>query len=162
MFKVFKNKKKEKISDTTLDHATVGEFTEKSKRLLSGGHGQEALVFMDKNGVQYNIEKVYKNGVRVGNIPNHKRKQMQEGLEHSWFPKFWNRNKIKKVANKLARGHKLPDGKHKTETLYGVNVTMIRNDGKVATVFPNKVQKDKKGVELNEQRKNKKINKRDK
>ena len=65
----------------------------------SGGHGQDAIDFMDKNGIEYNIVKTYKNGVRVGNVPNHwKDNSKRKGIGQSWFPKSWGQKDVVKAA----------------------------------------------------------------
>ena len=40
--------------------------------MKGGGHGQANIEFLEANGLEYNIVKVYDNGVRIGNIPDHK------------------------------------------------------------------------------------------
>ena len=61
----------------------------KPSRLKKGGHGQAAIDVMDANGIKYEVNKTYLNGVRVGNIPNAKETFRQSGNHHSWFPKSW-------------------------------------------------------------------------
>lgn len=63
-------------------HSFEGEYTirnGKPYRLKKGGHGQAAIEVMNKNGVQYEVNKTYSNGVRVGNIPNATQKFRQSG-----------------------------------------------------------------------------------
>lgn len=65
------------VSDFALVHSDEGKYTKPSRkgdklRLVSGGHGQTGMDQLDKYGIKYNVEKTYSNGVRVGNIPNHK------------------------------------------------------------------------------------------
>ena len=67
------------VSDFALIHSSEGKYTKPTRkndklRLVSGGHGQAGLNQLDKYGIKYNIVKTYPNGVRVGNIPNHKTK----------------------------------------------------------------------------------------
>jgi hypothetical protein len=50
---------------------------------------------LDKYGIKYNIVKAYPNGVRVGNIPNHKTHAKAKGIRQSLFPKSWNNKDIK-------------------------------------------------------------------
>ena len=46
--------------------------------MKGGGHGQSNIEFLEKNNVDYNINKVYENGVRVGNVPGHKVKAKEQ------------------------------------------------------------------------------------
>ena len=131
---------KESISEKTLFHSSKGEFT-KTNRLKSGGHGQESLNYMDKNNIKYNIVKTYPNGVRVGNVPNHINKIKRTANNQSWFPKEWNRATIKKAGQTVSKGKKYPDGKTKIGKHKKVTVGIIRNNGKIATIFPLNKQK---------------------
>nr|WP_256332323.1 EndoU domain-containing protein [Paenibacillus sp. CF095] len=56
-------------------------------RLINGGHGQDNINYLLKNKIAFNITKEYENGVRVGNIPNHKNKAKRSGEGQAWFPK---------------------------------------------------------------------------
>ncbi len=81
------------MSQFALVHSTEGKFTRPQKmaeplKLKSGGHGQKGLALLEKYGIPYNIEKVYSNGVRVGNIPGHKDKRKSVGFGQAWFPFF--------------------------------------------------------------------------
>lgn len=67
---------KEKISKKAIKHSTIGEFNTK-RRLVSGGHSQKNIKYLERNNIPYNIEKTYSNGVRVGNIPSHKSPKKQ-------------------------------------------------------------------------------------
>ena len=91
------------IHHIALIHSLEGEYTMPSRpgqlpRLKSGGHGQDAIDFMDKNGIKYNIVKTYKNGVRVGNVPSHKKGSKAKGTNQSWFPKSWGQKEVVKAA----------------------------------------------------------------
>ncbi len=146
---------KEKISNKTLEHSSKGEFTKNSNRLISGGHGQENIDYMNENNIEYNIVKEYNNGVRVGNVPKHISRHKQRGINQSWFPKKWDRNKIKKAGQVVSRGAKLKDGQVKTGHYDNVNIGIMRTNGKIATIFPMNIQKDKKGKIINGCKKNK-------
>ncbi len=50
---------------------------------------KKGLELLDKYGIKYNIVKIYPNGVRIGNVPNHKERSKQKGTGQSWFPKSW-------------------------------------------------------------------------
>lgn len=76
------------VSDFALVHSIEGEFTKPMRRrdrlrLKSGGHGQKGMLLLDKYGIEYNIVKTYPNGVRVGNIPDHKDGKKREGIGQS-------------------------------------------------------------------------------
>ncbi len=139
---------KENISKDTLNHSSRGSYT-KTNRLISGGHGQEALDYMKKSGIKYNIVKEYDNGVRVGNVPNHKNNLKKNGTGQSWFPKSWSREKIKRAGQVVARGKRNPDGITKYGHYSNVNVGIIRTDRKIATIFPASKQLNRKGRERN-------------
>ena len=61
---------------------------------------------MKKNNIEFNIIKEYKNGVRVGNVPRHTTNKKQSGINQSWFPKKWDRRKIKQAGQVVSRGEK--------------------------------------------------------
>lgn len=135
---------KEEISEKAIEHSSMGEYT-RSGRLKSGGHGQEALDFMNKHGIKYNITRTYPNGVRVGNVPKHEQKRKRTGTNQSWFPNNWDRKTIKYAGQSVAKGKRLPDGKVKEGRHKNVDVGIIRTNGKVATIFPMSIQKDRRG-----------------
>lgn len=85
----------EHIDEKAVEHSSKGEYTT-TKRLKSGGHGQEALDYMNKNNIHYNITKTYANGVRIGNVPMHQKVKKRSGSNQSWFPASWNKENIKK------------------------------------------------------------------
>lgn len=105
------NNKDLKILDKTLEHANEGEFTNPKNpnkvkpneiRLKSGGHGEENVTLLQKKGLEYNIVKEYPNGVRIGNVSNHKAKEKRTGTAQAWFPKNWTSKDIKKAAEYVA------------------------------------------------------------
>lgn len=134
--------KKERISNRAIEHSSRGTFTVGNKnnkpRLFSGGHGEENLKTLKKYGLRYNIVAQYPNGVRLGNIPSHKKPRNQKGEWQVWFPKSWTRNIIKKAGEKTINSipYKLPDGFHMYGTYKKVKVGVIRTKGKVATIYP--------------------------
>lgn len=145
--------KSDKIESDALVHSSFGEYT-KTNRLKSGGHGQEALDYMKKNQIPYNISKQYPNGVRIGNVPNHEKVRKRAGDNQSWFPRNWDRKKIEKAGNHVARGKKYPDGSIKSRTYEDVMVGIIRTNGKIATIFP--LSNQNKRRDKDEQQKTKK------
>ncbi|MEG2412633.1 MAG: minor capsid protein [Clostridium sp.] len=105
-----KNRKLNMPKDT-LKHSNEGDFNnprnpKKVKpgeiRLKSGGHGQDNIKLLEKRKIEYNIIKEYSNGVRCGNVPNHKEPAKKIGLGQVWFPKDWTEIKIKKAGEYVA------------------------------------------------------------
>lgn len=95
----------------TLKHVYEGDFTNPKNpkkikpgeiRLKGGGHSQRSIELLNDKKIEYNIVKEYDNGVRVGNIPNHKEKVKKEGSKQAWFPKNWNDKDIKMSAEYVA------------------------------------------------------------
>lgn len=126
---------REYIEKKAIEHSSKGEYT-KSNRLKGGGHGQEAIEYMDENKITYNITDTYPNGVRIGNVPNHEKAKKRQGNNQSWFPATWKRDNIEKAGKSIARGRKYPDGKIKSGKHKNVDVGIIRTNGKIATIFP--------------------------
>lgn len=145
---------KEKISKSAIKHSGLGTFNS-ANRLISGGHSQKNINHLKKNNIKFNIVKTYKNGVRVGNITNHKNQMKKSGTNQSWFPKSWTDNTIKRAGQVVARGEKLKDGESKFGHYGNVNVGIKRTNGKIATIFPTSKQLNKKGREIHERKKTK-------
>ena len=136
------------VSDFALVHSYEGTFRlsqkkavgEKTRlRLESGGHGQKNIDLLKKYGISYNITKTFSNGVRIGNIPNHKNKKKRTGSSQSWFPKNWTKQDIKLAGQHIANlksNRKIPDGKAVYGNWKGVRVGIIKTHGKIATIFP--------------------------
>ena len=132
------------VSDFALVHSDEGKYTKPSRkgdklRLVSGGHGQTGMDQLDKYGIKYNVEKTYSNGVRVGNIPNHKNPNKRKSMGQTWFPKSWTTKDIRHAGEHVAglKGNRhVPDGKAVYGVYKGVRVGVIRTNGKIATVFP--------------------------
>lgn len=139
--------KKEKIENTAIKHSCLGTYNKAKTRLVSGGHGQQAIRYMKRKGIDYNVNKTYSNGVRVGNVTNHKNKLKKTGNNQSWFPKWWNNKTIKRAGQVTALGKKLDNGKIKVGYYGNVKVGIIRTNGKIATIFPLCLQTNKKGIE---------------
>ena len=136
------------VSNFTLVHSDEGKYTKPSRkgdrlRLISGGHGQTGIEQLDKYGIKYNIVKTYPNGVRVGNIPDHKVSSKARGTGQSWFPKSWTPKDIRRAGEQVAGlkcNRHAPDGKKLYGTYKGVRVVVIKTHGKIATVFPDSIQ----------------------
>lgn len=140
------------IHHEAIIHSLEGEYiknykTGKPYRLNSGGHGQEAIEYMTKQNIEFNIVHTYENGVRVGNVPNHKNNLKKSGTAQSWFPASWDEKIIVKAAeyvSKLKRNVNQPDGNKMWGKYKGVWVGVIRTKGKTATVFPDWDQSNEK------------------
>lgn len=136
------------FTDSAIDHANIGEFTYNPKtneisKMRGGGHGQKNLELLDSLGIEYNIEKTYSNGVRIGNIPDHKQKLKRTGTGQSWFPKEWDDKKIQEAGNYVIQANKgmeIDDGKAIFAEYDGVKVGVIYTNGEPATIFPDVVQ----------------------
>lgn len=134
----------ETVSSEALSHSNIGEFTYNPKtgevsKMKSGGHGQANIDFLEANGMEYNIVTEYPNGVRVGNVPDHKVKLKRNDINQSWFPKSWSENDIKMAGEGVANmpgNTGVPDGVAVFGIYNGVRVGVIRTNGKIATVFP--------------------------
>ena len=136
------------VSDFALVHSNEGTFTKPMRkkdrlRLKSGGHGQKGLDMLKKYGIKYNIVKTYPNGVRVGNIPDHKQKTKQKGIGQTWFPKSWSEKDIRHAGEHVAglkQNRHVKDGVTIYGTYKGVRVCVKRTHGKIGTVFPDNDQ----------------------
>lgn len=132
----------ERISEKAIIHSSLGEFSQGDKkhipRLLKGGHGEENLRELKRRGIEYDILKQYPNGVRIGNVSNHKNRFKREFGGQTWFPKDWNRNTIRKAGEKIVyeEKEKKGDGDKAIGVYKNVAVCVIRTNGKVATIFP--------------------------
>ena len=108
----------ELVHHDALIHCIDGSFTHNPKtgrpeRLKSGGHGQSCLEIMEANGIDFNIVGIYSNGVRVGNVPDHKSDRKRRGIAQVWFPKEWKVRDIVKAGEHIAGLRKnadAPDG----------------------------------------------------
>lgn len=141
------------VSDYALVHSSEGAFTRSQTRvngemviklrLNNGGHSQKGMELLDKYGIKYNIVKTYPNGVRVGNVPNHKERSKKTGIGQSWFPKSWSDKDIRRAGEHVAglKGNRrILDGKTIYGVYKGVRVGVKRTNGKIATVFPDSDQ----------------------
>ena len=137
------------VSDFAVVHSMEGRFvkaqvTVNSRvqfklRLAAGGHGQAGMDLLDKYGIEYHVVKTYPNGVRIGNVPWHKRAAKQKGGGQAWFPANWSDKDIKRAGSQVAslKGNRhVPDGVPVFGNYKGVRVGVIRTNGKISTVFP--------------------------
>ena len=146
-----------RASDFAVIHSIEGDFTKQlvkingkkvtRLRLTNGGHGQRGIELLKKYGIKYNIVKTYPNGVRVGNIPNHKIKKKRRGISQSWFPTNWNRKDVKHAAEHVAglkKNRHKADGYKMSGMYKGVRVVVVKTKGKIATIFPDSTQPTKR------------------
>lgn len=138
------NVPKVEIPEQSLKHSNVGDFTVnpstgKVSKMKGGGHGQSNIDFLKENGFEVNIEKTYPNGVRTGNVPDHKVKAKRIGNNQSWFPENWTNKDIENAGKYVASQPDFAsakDGEAIFHEFKGVRVGVIKTDGKAATVFP--------------------------
>ncbi|MOA38140.1 hypothetical protein D3C78_1597890 [compost metagenome] len=107
--------------------------------MSGGGHGQDNIEFLEKNGIEYNIEKTYPNGVRVGNVPGHKSKGKRTGTGQAWFPENWTKEDIRKAGEYVANMPEhidVADGVTVFGEYKGVRVGIIKTNGEIGTIFP--------------------------
>lgn len=123
-------------------HVSKGEYTVNSNRHIAGGHMEESIKEMERLGIEYNITETYPNGVRVGNIPNSKNSNARKPNSHTWFPASWTEKDVADAANYVQSKIKNPkDNVEYTRTYKGVRTTIVYNNGKLKTTYPNKIQK---------------------
>ncbi len=126
------------ISQERIHHSILGEFNSNG-RLINGGHGQANIDFLNQNNIEYNIIKIYDNGVRIGNIPSHKNKFKRTGIGQAWFPESWTETDIKNAGEYVAnipQNVNIPDGTWIFGEYNGVRVGIIKNNGKIDTIIP--------------------------
>lgn len=107
--------------------------------MKGGGHGQDNIDFLIENNIEFNIEKTYSNGVRVGNIPKHKTPSKRTGTGQAWFHENWGKDKIKDAGEyviNLPENINAVDGNIIFGEYDGVRVGVIKTDGKIGTIFP--------------------------
>ncbi|MCM3525226.1 T7SS effector LXG polymorphic toxin [Bacillus subtilis] len=132
------------IPDSSIKHSDIGDFTKNPKtgdisKMKGGGHGQSNIEFLEKNNIDYNINKVYENGVRVGNVPGHKVKAKRSGSNQSWFPESWTESDIAAAGAKIAELPEFTNAENGV-TIFGeykgVRVGVIKTNGEIGTIFP--------------------------
>lgn len=135
------------VSDFAVVHSMEGTFVHARKprrlRLRSGGHGQIGMDLLDKYHIKYNIVKTYPNGVRIGNLPDHKMPSKREDIGQSWFPRNWTEDDVRRAGahvTGLRKNRHVPDGQIVYGNYKGVRVGVIHTHGKIATVFPDSNQ----------------------
>lgn len=134
------------ISDYALLHSVEGTYVNSGSkdpkhplRLDGGGHGQAMFKILKKANIGYNIVKTYPNGVRIGNVENHKTKAKRMYNAQAWFPKKWTATDILKAGEYVAKLNdyeNLKDGVAVYGMYKGVKVGIMKSNGKIATIFP--------------------------
>nr|WP_268876865.1 T7SS effector LXG polymorphic toxin [Bacillus altitudinis] len=133
-----------KIPENSIKHSNKGDFTTNPKtgdisKMKGGGHGQHNIKFLQENNIEYNINKVYENGVRIGNVPGHKVKAKRTGSNQSWFPENWTESDIAAAGAKIVESpdfSKVENGVAIFGEYKGVRVGVIKTNGEVGTIFP--------------------------
>ncbi|UUD43175.1 EndoU domain-containing protein [Bacillus pumilus] len=100
------------------------------------GHGHSNIKFLQENNIEYNINKVYENGVSV---PGHKVKAKRTGSNQSLFPENWTESDITSAVAKIAESSdfsKMENGVTIFGEYKGVRVGVIKTNGEVGTIFP--------------------------
>ena len=133
--------KKHYISKKAIQHASQGTFIRKGKgwKMKSGGHGEENISLLNRRKMPHKIETEYSNGVRLGQIENHKNRRNCRHNGHAWFPTAWDRADIKKAGQhivSLKRNRILMDGALHSGRYKGVSVGIIARNKKIQTIFP--------------------------
>ena len=112
-------------------------------RLKSGGHDEKGIQLLKKYHVEYNIIKTYPNGVRIGNIPNHKDPLKRKGTNQAWFLKTWTSKDIRRAGEHVAslkENKKIGNGTTMFGNYKGVRVGVKKTNGSISTVFPDSNQ----------------------
>lgn len=136
-----------KLPDERLGHSSEGDF-QQNGRMKGGGHGQENIEKLKKEGVDYEILETYPNGVRRGNVSNHTDVSKKTGGRQLWFPKDWTRSDIRKAGEAVAKSvnfSDIPEGGSATGIYKGVRVRIYKRNGTIGTVCPDKDQSNIKG-----------------
>ncbi len=133
-----------RVHHGALIHSFDGRYsrdqqTGKIISLRAGGHGETALEIMNREGVDYTIQKTFKNGVRTGflEINGNKRKRNPYGM--AWFPSNWSQRDMVRAGEhigRLKRNRGVPDGRTIWGTYKGVRIGVIKTNGQIATIFP--------------------------
>ncbi|EOV9529292.1 EndoU domain-containing protein [Bacillus cytotoxicus] len=144
----FRQANKITIPESSIKHSDIGDFTTNPKtgdisKMKGGGHGQSNIEFLEENNMDYEITKVYENGVRVGNVPEHKVKRKRTGSNQSWFPENWTDSDIAAAGAKVAESPEFSSAENGV-TIFGeyngVRVGVIKTNGEIGTIFPDATQ----------------------
>lgn len=119
-----------------------------------GGHSQANIDYLESKGIEYKIEKTYKNGVRIGGVENHGEPKKRIGQTgQSWFPETWTEDDVliagtyvannpEAVIEKFDKSTKKLSGYEKYSEYNGVTVGIyVDIEGNVGTIFPDENQR---------------------
>ncbi|ACI60324.1 EndoU domain-containing protein [Ureaplasma urealyticum] len=139
-----------KVSEFCFVHVNEGKFVnanDKNKiRLHTGGHGQANIELLKRLRIGYEINLIFENGVRVGNVENHKNNCKSKNNGQTWLPKSWTDKTILKAGeyvSKLKKNINAPDGKIVYGTYRNVRIGLIKRDNKIVSFFPDSKQNSK-------------------
>jgi hypothetical protein len=122
-------------------HSIAGEYKKPSRgrpggRLAGGGHTDAALREMDRRGIAYNIVRTAANGVRFGNVPDHKDRFKRSGEHQTWFPQSWTEHDIRTAGIVVANKGSIIDHSTKEAVYNGVNVRIKTIGEHIETIHP--------------------------
>lgn len=135
------------VPDKTLNHSTVGDFTnlKNSKKppggknggnMKGGGHSQANIDLLESKGYAYTITKTYDNGVRIGNVEFHTDYEKNSNSGQSWFPEDWGNDEVLKAGTYVSNTVKSKDVKRFGE-YNGIRIGFyVDKDGYPTTIFP--------------------------
>lgn len=135
------------LSKKALQHASKGNFIrdgQNNLKMTGGGHGQENINYLNKKGIDKEINIEYNNGVRLGSVSIHDKPFKQTGNGQAWFPKDWSKHDIAKAGKKVRKLKKNSNPKNNTKywgTVKKVSVGIYTKNGKITTIFPGYIQK---------------------
>jgi hypothetical protein len=125
-----------------MNHTIIGEYKRASKdrpggRLDSGGHTDAAMDEMKRRGIALNVTRTATNGVRFGNVPDHKESFKRSGEKQTWFPSSWTEHEIKSAGIYVANKGSAIDNIRREATHRDIAVrVMLDGNGGVVSIFP--------------------------
>ena len=151
------------VSSSAVKHSTIGEFSglrnpnkpaggKNGGNMKKGGHSQANIDYLESKGIEYKIEKTYKNGVRIGGVANQDEPDKRLGQTgQAWFPEDWSEDDVlvagTYVANRPEKIIELKSegtiiGYKKYSQYNGVTVGIITDaEGNAGTIFPDTLQR---------------------
>jgi hypothetical protein len=130
------------VSRNEMKHVSRGIFRYENRKpvtMVKGGHGEDNIRYLKKNGLSVHVDKICKGKARNGHIQCHKRPSERKAEGHMWFPKFWSNKKIEKagihVAN-LKKNQEVPDHTPMHGTYHGVDVVAYKGNGRICGICP--------------------------
>ncbi len=99
------------VSNERWEHSTLGNFSNLKnpkkppgganggKKLKGGGHSQTNIDELSHRNINYKIEKIHENGVRIGGVEGHEENIKKLGnIGQAWFPKNWSDDEVLKAG----------------------------------------------------------------